>query len=207
MATARQFDAPRRTPTTAEELLLWPDDEPGEIIDGVFVPKYVPGEMTGSRYKHGLVAAEIARLLGNYVKANRLGQITAAETAFRLRRSPDLVRCPDAAFIAASRVARGLPDGAFDGAPDLAVEVLSPSNAPTQVQRKVVDFLEHGARAVWVADPDTRTIVVHTPRAIPRWHERDDVLDGGDVLPGFRVATAEVFADLDPDSPDAASRA
>ena len=82
MATAPSFDAPRRTPTTAEELLAWPDQEPGEIVNGVFIPKYGPGEMTGSRYEHGLVAAEIARLLGNHVKTHRLGQIAAAETAF-----------------------------------------------------------------------------------------------------------------------------
>ena len=95
-------------------------------------------------------------------------------------------------------MAAGLPDGVFDGAPDLAVEVLSPSNTPTQVQRTIVEFLRHGARAVWVADPDTRTIIVHTSSAIPRWHEGADVLDGGDVLPGFSVVASDVFADLDP---------
>lgn len=198
MATAVKLDAPRRTPTTAEELLAWPDDEPGEIVNGVFVPKYGPGEMTGTSFTHGIVSAEFVALLRIYVRPGKLGRVLGAETAFRLRRDPDVVRCPDVAFVSAARLTAGIPRGVFEGAPDLAVEVLSPSNTPSQIQRKVVDYLQYGARAIWVVDPDTRSIVVHTPHAIPRWHEGDDVLDGGDVLPGFSVVTSAVFADLDP---------
>ena len=198
MATAVKLDAPRRTPTTAEELLAWPDDQPGEIVDGVFVPKYRDGEVTGTGFAHGIVSIEIALLLGAHVKAGRLGRVLAAETAFRLRRNPDVVRCPDVAFVAAARLTAGIPRGAFEGAPDLAVEVLSPTNTVPEMNRKLVDYLRYGVRSVWVIDPDARTVAVHPAGALPRWHQGDDVLDGGDVLPGFSVVTSAVFADLDP---------
>lgn len=199
MATAVTLDAPHRTPTTAEELFMWPDDDPGEIVDGVFVPKYPDGVVTGTSVAHGIITIEIGSLLRAHVKQHRLGRVLGAGSATRLRRAPDLVRCPDAMFVAAARFAGGIPHGILEGAPDLAVEVWSPNDRPGEVGRKVAEYLTYGVRAVWEADPDARTIIVHEPGTPPRLLRGGDVLDGGDVLPGFRVAVSDVFADLDPD--------
>ncbi|GJG87898.1 hypothetical protein tb265_30790 [Gemmatimonadetes bacterium T265] len=185
-------------PTTAEELLAWPDEDPGEIVDGVFVPTYPDGVVTGAGGPHGVVALELGALLRNHVKRHRLGRVFAAETATRLRRDPDLVRCPDGMFISYARLPGPIGRGVLEGPPDLAVEVLSPTSRPANVARKVVDYLTHGVAVVWEVNTDARTITVHRPRALPQVLRGDDVLDGGDVLPGLRVVTAEVFADLDP---------
>ena len=197
-AVTREVPARINPPTTAEELLAWPDEDPGEIVDGVFVPTYPDGVVTGAGVPHGVVTFELGRLLGNHVKQHRLGRMAAAETATRLRRSPDLVRCPDGMFISYARLPGPIVRGVLEGPPDLAVAVLSPTNRPAKVARKVVDYLAHGVAVVWEVDTDARTITVHRPRALPQVLRGDDVLDGGDVLPGFRIATAEVFADLDP---------
>ncbi len=196
MATAAKAEVRAPGPTTVEELLAWPDAPAGEIVDGVWVPRDRDG-VTGTSFKHGLVAGEILWLLSSHARQGRLGKVVAAETGFTLRRRPDLMRCPDVAFIAAARLVGGLTDGIFEGAPDLAVEVLSPSNAPTDVRRKIDDYLRHGTRLAWVVDTAARTVTVQTRGGLPRVLRGDDVLDGGDVLPGFRVVTSAVFADLD----------
>ena len=201
MATALKADAPTRVnpPTTAEELLMWPDDDPGEIVDGVFVAKYPDGVVTGTGVAHSVVALEIGRLLGNHVKQHRLGRVLAAEAATRLRRAPDLVRCPDGMFVATARLAGGIPDGVLEGPPDLAVEVRWPNDRPGEVNREIAEYLTYGVRTVWDVDPKARTITVHQAGALPRVLRGDDGLDGGQVLPGFAVAVREIFADLDPD--------
>lgn len=201
MTAAVKLEVPARInpPTTAEELLAWPDEDPGEIVDGVFVPTYPDGVVTGAGGPHGVVANAIGALLYAHARRYRLGRVFAAETATRLRRSPDLVRCPDGMFVSYARLPGPILRGVLEGPPDLAVEVLSPTNRPAKVARKVADYLAHGVDLVWEVDTDARTITVHRPRALPHVLRGGDVLDGGDVLPGFRVVTAEVFADLDPD--------
>lgn len=204
MATAVTLDAPARgrtnPPTTAEELQAWYDDDPGEIVDGVFVPKYPDGIVTGPGAAHGIVAIEIGALVANHVKQHRLGRVLASGAATRLRRAPDLVRCPDGIFVSTARLGGGISRGILEGAPDLAVEVRSPNDRPGEIGRKIADYLAHGVRAVWDVDPDARTITVHHPGARPRVLRGDDVLDGGEVLPGFGVVTRDVFADLDLDA-------
>lgn len=199
MTAAVKHAVPARInpPTTAEELLAWPDEDPGEVVDGVFVPTYPDGVVTGAGGPHGVVALEIGALLRNHVKQHRLGRVFAAETATRLRRTPDLVRCPDGMFVSYARLPGPIRRGVLEGPPDLAVEVLSPTNRPAKVARTVIDYLTHGVAVVWEVDPEARTIVVHRPGALPRLLRDQDVLDGGDVLPGFRVVTSDVFADLD----------
>lgn len=193
MATAER-SAPG--PTTVEELDRWAGD-PGEIIDGVWVPKYPDGKVTGASFAHGVVVIRIARLLADAVEPRRLGVIGGAESAFLLRRDPDLVRCADVAFVSAARLTSGIQPGAARMAPDLAVEVRSPSDRNAKVAQKIKHYLQHGTRVVWDVDPEARTVVVHRPDALPAHLGGDDLLDGGDVLPGFAVPTAALFADLD----------
>lgn len=144
------------------------------------------------------MASRIDRLVGNFVEAAGLGVTFGAETAFRLKRNPDLVRCPDFAFVGSARIAEVLRAGANEGAPDLAVEVLSPSNTYTETSRKTAEYLRYGAREVWIVDPESRAVTVHAPRAIPRLLEGADVFDGGELLPGFAVPVAACFAGLPP---------
>ena len=204
MATAAKLEVRAPGPTTAEELLAWPDAPPGEIVDGVWVPKYKEGEVTGTSAPHAVVAMEIGYLLKHHVRQRGLGWVFAAEAGFRLRRSPDLLRCPDAAFVSAARLPEGIPAGVIDGAPDLAVEVLSPSNTASEMQRKLVDYLRYGSKAVWVVDTGARSVAVHPAGALPRLLEGDDPLEGGDVLPGFSVPASALFVDLGPLAPGAA---
>lgn len=197
MATAAKAEVRAPGPTTVEEFDRW-TGLPGEIIDGVWVPKYPDGKVTGTGFWHGIVMVRIAGLLRDYVRPRRLGAVGGGETAFLLRREPDLVRCADVAFVVAARLTAGIPAGAFRGAPDLAVEVRSPWDKKVKIAQKVEDYLRHGARAVWDVDPDTRTVIVHLPGMSPTQLAGDDPLEGGDVLPGFAVPASALFVDLDP---------
>jgi Uma2 family endonuclease len=132
--------------------------------------------------------------LASFVYARGLGRVYAAETGFVIRRSPDTVRAPDASFVGADRLpAGGFGPGFAPIAPDLAVEVMSPSDTIPQVWQKVDDYLGAGVRAVWVVDPARGTVAVHQPGVAARLLAGDDVLDGGAVLPGFQFPVASLF--------------
>lgn len=175
---------------TAEELLAMPgDDFRYELIDGELK------QMSPAGRRHGKYAARAARLLGNHVEENDLGDVYAAETGFLLKRNPDLVRAPDVAFVSKKRVEEiGDADGFFPGAPDLAIEVVSPGDTADEVEEKVALWFKHGARAVWVMYPKARAIVVHRPSGHGVRLTESDVLDGEDVVPGFRLSVADLFA-------------
>jgi Uma2 family endonuclease len=175
---------------TAEELFALGDDVMGELVDGVFVP------MTPAGGPHGSINMRLAAALGAFVYPRELGELFSEQTGFVLRRRPDVVRCPDVAFVAAARLPGGVRGGFLELAPDLAVEVLSSSNTAAEVLRKLNDYLGHGVRLVWIVDPDARTTAVHAPDASPRWLTSADTLDGGDVLPGFTMPVASLFAGL-----------
>lgn len=172
--------------TTAEELLRAGDIGRCELIRGelhVMIP---------AGYEHGRITVNLATPIAIHAKVNSLGTVVAAETGFRLAHNPDTVRAPDVAFVRADRP--GPDRGYYPGAPDLAVEVLSPDDRPGYVRDKVAEWLEAGTRAVWVVDPRTRAVVVHEPGGEPRKYGEADTLPGGEVLPGFELAVAEVFA-------------
>ena len=122
-----------------------------------------------------------------------LGTTYAAETGFLLSRNPDTVRAPDVAFVRAGRPpAPGR--GYYLGAPDLAVEVLSPDDRPGYVADRVAEWLEAGAQAVWVVDPRIRKVTVHESNRDPRVLDERASVSGGDLLPGFELAVATIFA-------------
>ena len=174
---------------TAEELLAMPDDGYRyELIQGELI------KMAPASHPHGRQASRMDRRLGVYVEDNNLGETYAAETAFLLARSPDHVLAPDVAFVRRERVdaARDVP-GAFPGPPDLAVEVISPTDRLTRVADKVQDWLEHGTRMVVVVNPRNRTVHVHTADGVTELAEAD-TLDGGDVVPGWGMPVADIFS-------------
>jgi len=169
---------------TAEQLERAGDIGPCELVRGELVMMMPPGG------RHGQLAVLLARELSAFVEARSLGTVLA-ETGFVLSRDPDTVRAPDVAFV---RRGRAIGDGFLEGAPDLAVEVVSPGDRPGYVAEKVAEWLESGAAAVWVVDPRKRTVVVHEGAREPRTHGEADTLGGGSVLPGFALGLARLFA-------------
>ncbi len=161
-----------------------------ELIDGEVV------EMTPVGGIHGELTLEIGRRLAEYVRRHQLGRVVVGDVGFilRLPQDPERVRAPDVAFIAAERLPEGrLPPGFIEGAPDLAVEVLSPNDNPVDVQQKVRDYLEAGARRVWVVAPEARVVTVYRPDGTARFLREHEVLEGEEVLPGLAIPLAELF--------------
>ncbi|MCP9495573.1 MAG: Uma2 family endonuclease [Pyrinomonadaceae bacterium MAG19_C2-C3] len=174
---------------TAEELLKLPR--------GVYRYELIEGEliqMSPAGQRHGKHAIRIAAPLAVYVEDNDLGEVFAAETGFLLKRNPDLVRAPDAAFVRKERVDEvGDVDGYFPGAPDLAIEVVSPNDTAFEVEEKVEMWLRFGALAVWVLNSKVRAVTVHrSGNKVTRLTE-GDMLEGEDVVPGFSIAVAKLF--------------
>lgn len=177
--------------TTAEDLLRMPDDGSRyELVKGEL------RKMPPAGGEHGAIAMDIGTSLNNHVKANGLGRVFTAETGFRISSNPDTVRAPDAAFVRRERVEEaGLVTGYWPGAPDLAVEVVSPNDTYAQVTEKALAWLEAGALMVLVLDPGEarRTVTVYrSPRDIRVLSEKDTI-DGADVVPGWKLPIAELF--------------
>jgi Uma2 family endonuclease len=174
---------------TAEELERMPEDGfRYDLIAGVLI-KQMP-----ANFEHGALAATIAAILWIFVKPRQLGIVVGAETGFLLARDPDHVLGPDVAFVRADRLPPVRERRHYlPLAPDLAVEVASPSQSARLVRDKVLDYLDHGVRLVWVVHPVRRTVTVWQPDRSSRTLGLGDELDGGDVLPGVRVAVTEIF--------------
>jgi Uma2 family endonuclease len=135
----------------------------------------------------------ITALLLEHVVPRRLGRLLG-ETGFVLARNPDTVRAPDLAFVRRGRLPeRTIGMVYIDGAPDLAVEVLSPSDSAIDMEDKVAEYLGAGGRLVWVVNPKRRTITVHAPEVPPRTLHEHETLDGGEVLPGFTCVVRDAL--------------
>jgi Uma2 family endonuclease len=174
--------------TTAEELLRAGNLGPCELVRGDLKM------MTPAGYLHGKVVSRIDRRLANFVEEFHLGTVLSGEPGFQIAKQPDTVRAPDVAFIKAARMPQQPHKGFFDGPPDLAVEILSPGNRPGYMGEKVADWLRSGCLVVWVVSPEDGTVKVHYIDGAVKILRRSDVLDGGDLLPGFRLPLAEIFA-------------
>lgn len=159
-----------------------------ELIAGTLHEMEPPGA------EHGIVAMRIGALLSSHVAAADLGVAFAAETGFKLASDPDTVRAPDAAFVTRERAAAiGRPPGYWPGAPDLAIEVVSPGDRHSAVEGKALAWLDAGARAVMVVDPPRRTATVYRTRQDIRVLEAHEWLELGDVVPGWAPQVAEFF--------------
>ena len=144
--------------------------------------------------EHGALIMNVALPLAQHVKRNNLGVVYGAETGFQIESNPDTVLGPDIAFVCKARVNEtGVSKGYRLGAPDLAVEVISPSDTSSRVEKKVQRWLTAGALAVWTVDPKTRTVTVYeSTGAVMVLGEADD-LTGGMLLPDFLLNVAEIF--------------
>jgi Uma2 family endonuclease len=158
-----------------------------ELVDGVLVEK-------GMGFDESRFATMLSMYLGTFIVQRDLGIILGADGFMRLL--PGLVRIPDVAFLSWERAPRpGQKHGGIpDVAPDLAVEVLSKSNRRKEMERKLDEYFRAGVRLVWYVDPRRRTVRVYTARHDFETLTTADELDGGDVLPGFRLSIADWFA-------------
>jgi Uma2 family endonuclease len=175
---------------TAEDLWQLPDDGMRhELIYGEL------RTMAPSGWEHGRRTNIVNWSLEQQVRERGQGAACGAETGFWLARDPDLVRAPDAAFISQERVAAaGLVTGYWPGAPDLAVEVVSPNDRPAEVEEKVATWLAHGTRMVVIVYPIESRVRIHRPGRPPRDLAVNEAIDGEDVVPGWRLPLAELFA-------------
>ncbi len=171
---------------TAEELL--------RMLDDGFRYELVRGElkqMAPTGDEHGYIVGEVSAELRNHVKANGLGRVYAAETGFKIYSNPDTVRAPGAAFVNRETLeAKGYrPD-----TPDLAVEVVSPNDTHSEVVEKALEWLEAGCRMVIVVEPKRKAATVYRSREDIRILAEGDAIDGADVVPGWRLPVADIFA-------------
>ena len=175
--------------TTAEELARMPsEDAHVELVKGVIVRTAL------ACYEHSRIAGNLVIFLGAFLAQNPVGELLVAAGGFVLARNPDTVRAPDAAFVTHKRAgAQAHRPGFFQGAPDLAVEVVSPGDTAVEVEAKVLEYLQAGARLVWVLYPDTRTVKVHAADRTVRWLGPGDTLTGDDLLPGFTLPLDRLF--------------
>ncbi len=174
---------------TADELLRMPDDgRRYELVRGEL------RTMTPAGHMHGRVAMRLSWPLAQYVEANELGVVYAAETGFLLARDPDTVRAPDVAFVRRERVEEvGDAEGCWPGTPDLAVEVIPPSDANAEMESKVAEWFRAGARMVIVVNPGNRTTKVYRCATDVTMLTEDGEIDGADVVPGWRLPVRELF--------------
>ena len=175
--------------TTAEALLQRPDDG--------FRYELIRGElrkMSPAGHQHGKIAAILTASLFHHVIHHDLGVVYAAETGFKLGSNPDHVRAPDVAFVRRERAGQaGNLEGYWPGAPDLAIEVISPGDSYTEVEDKVFDWLNAGTRLVIVINPRRHVATVYRSLTDITMLSENDVLDGGDVVPGWSIPVREIF--------------
>ena len=176
-------------PTTAEELLRLPDDGfRYELIRGELVKTTPPGQY------HGKLAMNVGVDLKIHVRRAGIGEVYT-ETGYTLSSNPDTVRAPDISFVSRERLDEiGETEGYWQGAPDLAVEVVSPSDRCTRAADKVAEWLRAGTRMVIVVNPRNRTVEVHRSPTDAVTLAEGDVLDGADVIPGWTMPVASIFS-------------
>ena len=175
---------------TAEELLDMPDDGYRyELVRGEL------RKMAPAGSEHSISGIQIGASLFNHVKANNLGRVFGADAGFLLTRNPDTVRAPDAAFVRRERIeAVGIVSGYWPGPPDLAVEIISPNDRYTEVYEKVDEWLAAGAGMVVVVNPRNRTATIRAAGTNPVILNEGDTLEGGEVVPGWQMPLADIFA-------------
>ena len=167
-----------------------------EVVHGEWVEIQKGQEMAGKR--HGKIAARLNYFLVDYTMKNPVGVVYADQTTYVLKMNDnqvDLVRVPDVSFVLKDRIDDENPDDFHHLAPDLAIEVISPSERVGMVQDKVDDYLAFGSQQVWRVYPEKQRIVVYLPDNTSKAYNIGDTLLGGDLLPDFTLDISAVFKD------------
>ena len=173
---------------TAEEFWQLPDTNlQRALVRGEVVERMPPGGL------HGAIASELNAQLRIWAKQGP-GGCVGVESGFILARNPDTVRAPDVFYVRAERIpATGIPEGFWELTPDLAVEVVSPSESAEDIRDKVRDYLSAGTPLVWVIYPRSREVIVHTPDGIAKTYNTNALITGFEVLPNFTCVVASLF--------------
>jgi len=175
------------TSSTVEDLMALP---PGPFRDDL-----LNGQIRRRPYSlivNGMVAGTLCWRIGTAAEAGRFGS-THASSGFILRRDPDTLLVPKIAVVAGPRPPAGERDDFLARAPDLAINLVAPTDDAGYVRDKVTAYLDAGSRLVWVVDPREETATVWAPGRSSRVYRGDETLDGGNVLSGFTVAVSEIF--------------
>jgi Uma2 family endonuclease len=173
---------------TADEFLAMRDARDYELIDG----RPVGRKLMGAHASY--IAGQVSRHLGNFNERRPSGWVLESETTYRCFDAPDTLRRADVSFIRYGRLpGERLPDGYVDIAPDLAVEVVSPSNTADEVEDKVLEYLAAGVETVWVIYPHARTIHIRRRGGSSEVRDQTQQLEGESVLPGFSCPIEQLF--------------
>jgi Uma2 family endonuclease len=176
------------TKLTLEQFLVLPETEPAsELIDGEVVQKTMP------TLYHAVIQRLLSFVFTLYLREHPIGEAGPELRCLFGSRAPNQARLPDFMFVSADRLQGVAGDQPLPGAPDLAVEILSPDDRTSKVMRKVRYYLANGVRLVWLIDPAKRTVRVYTEAKLLRTFTDKDTLDGGDVLPGFSVPVRDIL--------------
>jgi Uma2 family endonuclease len=188
-ATPRKTHQEKKTWTAEDLLALAGDENQYEIVRGELTM------MTPASARHGKLAMRLGRTIGNFVDDHTLGEVYAAETGFQLEAEPLTIRAPDVAFVRRERIPpEGEPEGFWAIAPDLVVEIVSPSETAQEVHEKVADYLRAGTRLLWLVYPASQAVMEYRPPMEARQLTVEDDLDGDEVVPGFRYPLKQLFA-------------
>ncbi len=191
MSTTTELKTDKKVWTDEEFMALPQDGHRYEIVNGELV------DMGNSGALHGYVCSLLLAALASYVLPKKLGVILDSSTAFKMENGNR--RSPDISFFAKERLQgmTELPIGFLDGAPDLAVEVLSPSNTVEEIHDKLVEYFENGTRLVWIIHPSEHYVLVYRSAQEPdRLLKSVDSLEGEEVIPGFALSVADLFQKL-----------
>lgn len=174
---------------TAEDLEQMPESERFELIRGVPIYVSPPG------VRHGWLQIKLGGLLFAFVESHDLGEVYG-EVGILLEENPDTVLAPDLTFVGKDRLTPEAPEaGYLRHAPDLAVDILSPSDRTSQSLERVMTYLGAGVAVVWVIDPQRKHVMIWQADHRVKDLQPGDILDGGDILPGFQVPVADLFPD------------
>lgn len=174
---------------TAEELMELPDDGfRYELINGELEKMPPPG------FPHSRIATRLMVPLAQFVSDHDLGEVFS-EVGVKLTSNPDTVLAADVTFITKQRLEEaGEVAGYWSGPPDLAVEVLSPSDRPSKVKTRISRWFGYGARQVWIVNPKDRMVTVHRSPTDSTTFSGSDYLEAQDILPGFRISLDRIFS-------------
>ncbi len=173
---------------TGEELLAHPEFEPCELVAGRVVP------MSPTGFVHGVLEARLAALLQAWNSSARLGQVVAGEVGIYTGRDPDTVRAADLAFVSHQRIRGWSGTGFLDVPPELVVEILSPDDRASELAEKLAEYFAAGVARVWVVDPRLRSVLAYRSATEASRFAEGDLLREPDLLPGFDLPLAELFA-------------
>lgn len=174
---------------TEADFMALPDDGNNyELVNGALV-------VGNAGMEHGNLGIFLGGALEMYARPRKLGVVCDSSTGFRMQSGN--VRSPDVSFVSRERLQglKRLPKGFFQGAPDLAVEILSPGNTVEEIHTKIVEYFENGAQLVWVINPDEQYVLIYHEPKPDQFLRVGDNLDGEAVVAGFSLALADLFTE------------